>query len=326
MQEIRAFASRELGLPDNASYTRYTDLGRPFVVWNVFATPELSLKPRQWCFPGRRLRQLPRLLQRGGGARRGGAPRGCRRRRVAWAACPRTRRSASSTIRCCRRSSAGPRSKSRGWCSTSSRTRSSTSKDDTQFNESFAVAVEEAGVARWLAAQGNPQLDAQFARSERLRAAFRDLIARRARAARPRSTRATRATPTSARARREAFAGDARRATSARRPASPASPASTAGSPATATPAPTTRASRRSALYYGPGARRSARCWRRRAATCRASTRGSRSWRRCPRPSATPCWPGGAAPGRGAPRRPPQPLHCSTVAASRRRRSRHAMP
>ena len=28
-------------------------------------------------------------------------------------------------------------------------------KDDTQFNESFAAAVEEAGVARWLAAQGN---------------------------------------------------------------------------------------------------------------------------------------------------------------------------
>ena len=32
----------ELGLPDNASYTRYTDLGRPFVVWNVFATPGAS--------------------------------------------------------------------------------------------------------------------------------------------------------------------------------------------------------------------------------------------------------------------------------------------
>ncbi len=51
VQEIRAYASRELGLPDNASYTRYADLGRPFVVWNVFATPELSLEPRQWCFP-----------------------------------------------------------------------------------------------------------------------------------------------------------------------------------------------------------------------------------------------------------------------------------
>ena len=32
-QEIRAFASRELGLPDNRSYTSYADLGRPYAVW-----------------------------------------------------------------------------------------------------------------------------------------------------------------------------------------------------------------------------------------------------------------------------------------------------
>ena len=50
VQAIRAFAVRELGLPDNESYTRYTDLGRPYVVWNVVATPELSLQPREWCY------------------------------------------------------------------------------------------------------------------------------------------------------------------------------------------------------------------------------------------------------------------------------------
>ena len=43
VHEIRTVASRELGLPDNGSYTRYTDLGRAFVTWNVFATPELSM-------------------------------------------------------------------------------------------------------------------------------------------------------------------------------------------------------------------------------------------------------------------------------------------
>jgi predicted aminopeptidase len=47
----RDFASRELGLPDNASYRSYADIGRPYVVWNVFATPEFSVEPRQWCFP-----------------------------------------------------------------------------------------------------------------------------------------------------------------------------------------------------------------------------------------------------------------------------------
>jgi predicted aminopeptidase len=49
--ELRRYASEQLGLPDNGSYTRYAALDRPFVVWNVFAAPELSVAPRQWCFP-----------------------------------------------------------------------------------------------------------------------------------------------------------------------------------------------------------------------------------------------------------------------------------
>ncbi|PNU19071.1 aminopeptidase [Geothermobacter hydrogeniphilus] len=48
---IRAFASTWLHLPDNDSYRRYADLGRPYVVWNVVATPEFSLQPVTWCFP-----------------------------------------------------------------------------------------------------------------------------------------------------------------------------------------------------------------------------------------------------------------------------------
>ena len=50
--QLRAFASRELHLPDNQSYTRYADLKRPFVVWNVFAAPEFSTEPKKWCFVG----------------------------------------------------------------------------------------------------------------------------------------------------------------------------------------------------------------------------------------------------------------------------------
>ncbi|EXI87314.1 MAG: putative aminopeptidase [Candidatus Accumulibacter regalis] len=49
VQAIRDFASRNLALPDNGSYRAYADLGRPYVVWNVFAAPELSLKARNWC-------------------------------------------------------------------------------------------------------------------------------------------------------------------------------------------------------------------------------------------------------------------------------------
>jgi len=48
---IRDFASRDLGLPDNGSYRKYADVGRPYVVWNVVAAPEFSVDPRLWCYP-----------------------------------------------------------------------------------------------------------------------------------------------------------------------------------------------------------------------------------------------------------------------------------
>jgi predicted aminopeptidase len=50
-RRIRDFASQQLGLPDNASYKSYADIGRRFVVWNVVATPEFAVEPRTWCFP-----------------------------------------------------------------------------------------------------------------------------------------------------------------------------------------------------------------------------------------------------------------------------------
>ncbi len=48
--DIRRFATEHLALPNNDSYTEYADLDRDFVIWNVFATPELSLEPKRWCF------------------------------------------------------------------------------------------------------------------------------------------------------------------------------------------------------------------------------------------------------------------------------------
>lgn len=50
-QRIRDYAVSELKLPDNASYRRYADLHRPAAVWNVVAAPELSLTLKTWCFP-----------------------------------------------------------------------------------------------------------------------------------------------------------------------------------------------------------------------------------------------------------------------------------
>lgn len=49
-EQARAFASTQLKLPDNRSYRVYADIGRPFVVWNVFATPSLTSNPSPIVF------------------------------------------------------------------------------------------------------------------------------------------------------------------------------------------------------------------------------------------------------------------------------------
>lgn len=49
--EARRFASSALDLPDNASYTYFVQLDRPWVAWNVFATPALSVSAVTHCFP-----------------------------------------------------------------------------------------------------------------------------------------------------------------------------------------------------------------------------------------------------------------------------------
>jgi predicted aminopeptidase len=49
--EVRKFAEQELRLPVKNHYLTYVDLQRPYVIWNVFAAPELSLTPKTWCYP-----------------------------------------------------------------------------------------------------------------------------------------------------------------------------------------------------------------------------------------------------------------------------------
>ena len=50
-QDILTFAEDRLRLPVGKSYNTYVDLKRQYVVWNIFATPELSMTPKQWCYP-----------------------------------------------------------------------------------------------------------------------------------------------------------------------------------------------------------------------------------------------------------------------------------
>jgi predicted aminopeptidase len=177
-REIRAFASDDLGLPRNASYTRYVDLGRPYVTWNVFAAPALSLEARQWCFP----------------------VAGCVNYRGYFD--ERDARAEADALRAIGNDvhvSGVPAYSTLGWFDDpvlSSFVRYPDTelarmifhelahqvlyvRDDTVFNESFAAAVEEEGVRRWIAAQPQERrgkLEAEFARNDVLRKRFRELV------------------------------------------------------------------------------------------------------------------------------------------------------
>jgi predicted aminopeptidase len=178
-QSIRRFASRELSLPDNGSYTRYADIGRPFVVWNVFAAPALSLKPRQWCFPvagcvnyrgyfseSDARAEAARLSANGDDVHVGGVP--------AYSTLGYFDDPLLSSFIAYREPDLAR------LLFHELAHQVVYVKDDTSFNESFAVTVEEEGLRRWVTAQRGRSEAAKFAEyveaGDRLRAQFRALI------------------------------------------------------------------------------------------------------------------------------------------------------
>lgn len=51
LQDLRAFADKDLKLPVDNHYRKYVDVHRPYVVWNVEAAPEFSMEPKSWWYP-----------------------------------------------------------------------------------------------------------------------------------------------------------------------------------------------------------------------------------------------------------------------------------
>ncbi|MFZ2976126.1 MAG: aminopeptidase [Candidatus Moraniibacteriota bacterium] len=49
--EVRSFASKELGLPENKSYTVYSNIKSQYAGWNIYVAPKFSIEPKKWCFP-----------------------------------------------------------------------------------------------------------------------------------------------------------------------------------------------------------------------------------------------------------------------------------
>ena len=154
-QKARTFASEQLHLPDNQSYRLYADIGRPYVVWNVFATQEFSLAAQNHCFPiagcvayrgyynqGAARGEAALLKQQGMDVSIGGVEAYST---LGWFNDPIM----SSML---------------GWGDERLATlifhelahQRFYVKDDTEFNESFASFVEQEGTRQWRARQGLP--------------------------------------------------------------------------------------------------------------------------------------------------------------------------
>jgi len=170
---IRAFASRELHLPHNGSYESYADLGRPYVAWNVYAAPVFATDARKECFPftgcvsyrgffseAEARRHAEKLRVAGNDVFVGGVPAYST---LGWFDDPLL----STFIRY-------PDSQLARLLFHELAHQVVYVRDDTTFNESFAVAVEVEGVRRWLRAEGR---EAEFAAFQAVQARRRNLAA-----------------------------------------------------------------------------------------------------------------------------------------------------
>lgn len=181
VQQLLDFAAQELALPVHDQYRSYVELDRPFVVWNVFATPEFSMQPKTWCFP------VAGCVAYRGWFSEARARADARRLREAGFDVFVGGVAAYSTL---------------GWFSDPVLStvlyredhrlamllfhelahQVAYTRDDSVFNESFATAVEQLGLAAWLAAneaQGGESASerlAELARERELDAAFVALV------------------------------------------------------------------------------------------------------------------------------------------------------
>ncbi len=173
--EIREFAETELALPVNDNYMTYVDVEREHVVWSVFAAPEFSTDNVNWCYPiagcvfyrgyfseQGATRFAEKLSEQGYDVYTGGID-------------------AYSTL---------------GWFDDSLLSTVIDRVDyqlaglifhelahqvvylpgDTNFNESFATAVEREGVRRWLSARGESALQSEAELGSERQEKFVDLV------------------------------------------------------------------------------------------------------------------------------------------------------
>lgn len=156
--EARKFASERLQLPRNRSYTYYVQLDRPYVVWNVYATPRFSVEAVPQCFPiagcvayrgwfdeSKAKASAERLRAQGDDVYIGGVPAYST---LGWFADPIL----SSMLR-------WDNDELLGTIFHELAHQKIYVKGDTAFNESYAMFVEEQGLREWHRARGEPSGD-----------------------------------------------------------------------------------------------------------------------------------------------------------------------
>ena len=176
VRAARKFATTDLGLPDNKSYRTYADIGRPYVVWNVVATPEFSVVPHHWCFPvagcvayrgyfheASAVKFAGEMAARGYDVAVDGVPAYSTLGKFADPVLSSMMRYGDDEL-----------------AATIFHELAHQLlyvKDDSAFNEAFATTVEDAGLERWLAQQGTPARMQEFRADQVREAAFVKLLA-----------------------------------------------------------------------------------------------------------------------------------------------------
>ncbi len=172
----RQFSIDNLGLPDNDSYRSYADLERDFVVWNIVAVPEFSLQAKTWCYPivgcvsyrgyfsqDKAQKKADDLRGQGYDVAFGGV--------AAYSTLGRFSDPVLNTMM--------------HWGESELVAvmfhelahQMLYVKDDTEFNESFATAVEEIGMQRWLASRQESEQLSAWRETRKVRADFAKLVA-----------------------------------------------------------------------------------------------------------------------------------------------------
>ena len=174
-RDVRDYSVRELKLPDNASYRSYAELDRPYAVWNVVSAPEFSLEAQKSCFPVAGCVSYRGFFSQAGAEQYAAEQRGQGLDVFVYGVAAYSTLGRfddpllSTFIRY-------PDAELARLVFHELAHQVAYVKDDSTFNESFAVALEREGLRRWLAATGRDAEAKAYAAAQERNRKFAEAI------------------------------------------------------------------------------------------------------------------------------------------------------